>query len=144
MFYKNWPYWLRGGIILVAIFVLFLSINLISAKILSNIKPIKVDLAENSASYREPQMSVFQRSTGYIFFSTFFLSIYPAATLPIYDNCWEYISRSYMSANPNSSPAPSGCSGFPGSPKVFFMQGLIYFIIGVAIGLIYGKIKTKK
>lgn len=109
MSWKNWPSWLKGGMIglVISIFV----------GLLSGISPIFNEIHLLSG------ISVWLQ---YIFY---------AIPLSILGN-WRWSFLHYCDYRP-----PELC---PPNINTFIINGLIIFVIGVIIGWIYGKIKSKK
>jgi len=137
MFWKNWPYWLKIGLLFVVIYIIFLSLFIISTKIGSGLPGQKVDLTKNGqAVYEQDPYSVLKTINGIIFLPTMFLTILPSIMLPTFtDTC--------MKQNTYMMPSFFACLDIDHFYfyELIIFQLILYFIAGAIIGWIYGKIK---
>lgn len=115
MFFKKWPYWLKGAIIFeiifIIIFIIILAINLINQKLF------------------------------FKFFYDIFIFMFMPAVLMVYplsSECF-FGERSFL-FGPKKCPIGETEYGI-----ILFVSSVVfYFVIGALFGWIYKKIKNKK
>ncbi len=124
MFFKNWPYWLKGGLLFALIYIIIVLLFILSAK-------FRISQTDQGAILTGVTVI-----TGAFFLPAMFLTAFPSVMLPIFMN---------TCAAQDTFMMPSFIACLDVSRFYFYeliiFQLILYFVVGVTFSLLIKKLK---